>query len=588
MTATTATTAESRTPPLEPRSFLVADCGSVTTTVALFDVAGHGFRLLARASAPTTAGAPWEDTLAGVQQAIAQLSEITGRVLLTQQRDLIRPAQPNGAGVDYFLATVSTGEPLKVLLVALLEDVSLASARRVLRTLYAKEVDSFSLGDSRNQQEQVAAILACEPDLIFIAGGTDGGADERLLSLVETVDIGLSLQASNTRPQVVYAGNTQLREKVSAILRTSASVRVADNVRPTLETEQLEDAMRVVGEIYDEQCVELLPGIDSLLDWSEITPIPTARAFGAVMGYLAALYKGRVYGVDLGANNVTFTTADPQQVRLSVRSDLGMGRPVHALRKPAGIEAIQSWLPEALEPAAIQNYLANKLLQPHTIPATREELYLEQAVARLMMQQAVMDAAADWGWLERQTLLPPCQLLVLRGRTLTEAPRPSQVAAMVLDAIQPAGIFSIVMDRYGILPALGALAAFEPLVPVQVLEAGALVDMGWMVAPYGHAAPGQTVLRGTMDTDKGGHLKIDAKYGSLEVVSLLPGETAVLDLQPSRRFDLGYGPGKGRKITISGGALGLVIDTRGRPMRFERDRDARYEQNRRWLQEMGA
>lgn len=588
MTATTVTTAESRPPLLEPRSFLVADCGTVTTTVSLFDVAGHGFRLLARASAPTTAGAPWEDTLAGVQQAIAQLSEITGRVLLTQQRDLIRPAQPNGAGVDFFLATLSTGEPLKVLLVALLEDVSLASARRVLRTLYAREVDSFSLGDSRSQQEQVAAILACEPDLIFIAGGTDGGADERLLSLVETVDIGLSLQDTNKRPQVVYAGNTQLREKVSAILGSTASLRVADNVRPTLEMEQLEDAMRVVGEIYSEQCVELLPGVDGLLDWSDVLPIPTARAFGSVMGYLAALYKGRVYGLDLGAGSVTFTTADPQQVRLSVRSDLGMGRHVGVLRNPAGIEAIQSWLPEEVDPAAIQNYLANKLLQPHTIPATSEELHLEQAVARLMMQRTVQDAATDWGWMDRQALLPPCQLLVLRGRTLTEAPRPSQVAMMVLDAIQPTGVFAVALDRYGVLPALGALAAFEPLVPVQVLEAGALVELGWVVVPYGHATPGHRAIHAVMETDKGARVMADVEYGSLEVLTLLPGETAVLRLQPSRRFDVGNGPGRERKITISGGALGLVIDARGRPLRFERDKEARHKQNRRWLREIGA
>ena len=94
-------------------SFLIADCGTVTTTVALFDtVAGH-HRLVARASAPTTADAPQSNLLVGIRQAIRQISEITGRVLLDERGQLMMPAHTTGAGVDHFGATVSAAPPLR-------------------------------------------------------------------------------------------------------------------------------------------------------------------------------------------------------------------------------------------------------------------------------------------------------------------------------------------------------------------------------------------------------------------------------------------------------------------------------------------
>jgi hypothetical protein len=163
-------------------SFLVADCGSTHTTVVLFDMVGGAYRLIARAAVPTTAHGPWFDVAQGVQQAISRISEITGRKLLSEQGRLIRPVRADGSGVDHFAAVASAAQPLDVLLVGLFDQVSITSARKALRAIYHHEKDHLTLSDQRPPHEQVGAVVQSQPDLILITGGTEGGAENRLLA----------------------------------------------------------------------------------------------------------------------------------------------------------------------------------------------------------------------------------------------------------------------------------------------------------------------------------------------------------------------------------------------------------------------
>lgn len=168
-------------------SFLVADIGHTNTNVALFDVVENSYRLIGCAQAATTTDSPWHDATTGVQQAIARLTNLVQRPLLDRQGWLINPATNTGAGVDIFAAAVSAAAPLRTILVGLLDDVSLTSARRALQTVYAQEVDHLSLADTRSEAEQIDAIIQHRPDLILIAGGTDGGDVTQLTRSVETV-----------------------------------------------------------------------------------------------------------------------------------------------------------------------------------------------------------------------------------------------------------------------------------------------------------------------------------------------------------------------------------------------------------------
>ena len=62
-----------------------------------------------------------------------------------------------------------------------------------------------------------------------------------------------------------------------------------------------------------------------------------------------------------------------------------------------------------------------------------------------------------------------------------------------------------------------------------------------------------------------------------------------MTLRPERGFDVGFGgPGKAGALRVSGGALGVIIDARGRPIELSKDPERRRALNQKWLYEIGA
>lgn len=563
------------------KSFLVADCGHTTTTVALFDVAAGSYRLLARAATPSTAAPPWSDVSRGIQQAIERITAVTGRKLLSDQGRLIKPVRRDGSGVDFFTAVFSAAPPLRTFLVGLFDDVSLKSARRVLSANYAHEVDSFSLADARPEGKQITLLARARPDLILIVGGTDGGAEDRLLELVQVVELGLDLMESAPKPTIIFAGNKDLREVLTGRLGGQTEVQVAENVRPRLSVEQLTDAVQQVGELYRRK-VQGLPGIREVRDWANLPLMATTEAVTAVTRYLAALHEQTVIGVDVGSNAIMLTAVVDGESRTAVDTNLGMGQPVANLAARVPWEQISRWLPFETSEAEVLDFMQNKALHPQTTPMTERELYLEQAVAREMVRCVTM----EHGWAAAQMM--PCGFLLARGGVFGSMTRDGQAALMLLDALQPTGIFPIALDRYGVVPALGAIAAHEPLAAVQALENGALTHLGWVIAPGGKGTIGQKALKVSMESAGAKKLEVEVAYGALELLPLAQGQQAKITVRPARRFDVGFGPGKATTVSLHGGHLGVIIDARGRPLEMERKRLERTRLMEKWLKDVGG
>lgn len=582
------TTEEPQGEPQE--SFLVADCGSTHTTAVLFDTVAGVYRLIAKATVPTAVAAPWFDVAQGVQQAISRISEITGRKLLNEQGRLIRPVRADGSGVDHFAAVASAAQPLDVLLVGLFDEVSITSARKALRTIYHHEKDHLTLSDQRPSHEQVGAVVQSQADLILITGGTDGGAEERLLQIVESVGLGVSVMSSGKIPEVIYAGNIKLRERVQNLLGEYANVQMAHNVRPSLETEQLDETAQLIAELYEDLKIDALPGIQELKDWSNQPILPTAHAFGGICHYFSALQKQPVMGVDLGSNCVSLIMATPEHTQISIHSELGTGHPVANLLDKVSIDEIRQWVPEALSAADTADYIFNKSLHPFTLPTNEKSLQIEQAVARTLIGCAAAATGRDAHWLETngQYTPPPFGLLLAHGSTLANAPRPGQIMLMLLDALQPTGIFSIALDRYGVLPALGALATRQPLAVVQTLEAGVLSDLGWVIAPTGKGSFGKKAMDISIASERVS-FEGEIEFGKIEIFPIAPGSSAKVIVKPTSRFDIGFGNGQGKTMTLTGGlAGGLVVDARGRPFTLPRDVEDRRSLVRKWLWDMGG
>lgn len=564
------------------KSYLVADCGHTTTTVALFDVVAGSYRLLARASTPTTATPPWSDVGRGIQQAIEQITAVTGRRLLNEQGRVIKPMRRDGSGVDFFTAVFSAAPPLRTFLVGLFDDVSLESARRVLAAGYTDEVDCFSLADTRPEGKQLTLLVRAQPDLVFIVGGTDDGAEGRLLELVELVELGLNLTTSIPKPPVIFAGNKRLRKAIIQRLGNQTKVQVAENVRPRLSVEQLADAVKQVEEMYLLHKVNNLPGMRDVREWANLPLRSTAEGVTAVVQYLAALHEQRVIGVDVGSNAIMAVVAEDGELDTAVDTTLGMGRPISNLAKRVSWEQIGRWLPFETSEAEVLDFIQNKSLHPQTIPMIERELYMEQAAAREMLR-CVIDTH---GWHEDRPM--SCGFLLARGGVFSGAGRWGQVALLLLDALQPTGIFPIALDSYGIVPALGAIAGEEPMAVVQALENDALMHLGWVVAPSGRGSFGQKALKITLEAAGSKKLEVDVAYGALELLPLAPGQQAKLTIRPGRRFDVGFGSGVATTVSLHGGQLGVIIDARGRPLEMDRRRTERTQLVEKWFKDVGG
>ena len=569
------------------RSFLMADVGSSTTTVTLYDLVDGRYRLIGRGASQTTIGPPWYDQARGLQQAIQQISDSTGRTLLNEQGNLLRPRRQNGNGVDEFGAVVSAGAPLRVLVAGLQEDVSVASARHVLESGYTEEVDCFCLSDKRSRPGQIKALLKKMPDVILLVGGTDGGADTQLAHLLDTLAMGISLFEDADRPVVIYAGNAEFRAKVKEELGELTEVYLSENVRPEMEKEQLDHAVGLLTEMYLSTNVSQVPGIDGLQEWSSFPLRTTAHTFVGIGEYFSALHNARVICLDVGSNQVTFASIEPGKVNLVVRADMGMGRPVTRLIRDGDLSAIASWADTELDLNAIRNFIHNKANHPNTVPLTEGELRLEVGILGQLVSQTIQRAAKNWEW-SRGGMVPSFRVLLLRGGSLANTPRPKMTLLALLEAMQPTGVFEVLADPNGVLPAMGLLAPEEPEMVVQLLNSGMLERWGCVIAPFGRARPGEKIIEVGIRSDGVDSFKMEVAYGSLEIFPLPANKPSVVTMQPSSGFDIGYGRGKGGKVTVRGTSVGLVIDARGRPLQMPDDVDARRELIQQWLQDIGA
>lgn len=593
-------------------SILAIDVGAVLTKAILVARIEGTYRFIGQGEAPSTVEPPWLDVIAGVDHALEHLAAVTRRSFLDEHGHLITPERPDGKGVDVCVITVSAAEPLKLVLVGLSPDVSVSSLQHAATSTYTQVADAIAAIVTRRgaesvdgqpiqrltEEDRVRRIYRARPDVVCIVGGTDGGAEAPVMELVDSVALAASLLGEEHRPHVLFAGNAGLRAQVTQLIGAEAELQVADNVRPNVDVESIGSTQAELEAFYLALKAAALPGFDQLRAWTRLPVLPTSRAMAHVVQYLSLeeTRKG-VLAVDVGGASTTVAAARTGQVQLHVRSDLGTSLSARNVLRLCGLDAITRWLPFETTAGEIEAVVTEKELHPTSVSQESHELLIEQALVREAMRLALADCInrAQSNWLAELSgpypaLLPYLEPIIGSGSALGRAPRPGQAALMMLDALEPIGVTTLVLDTCGLLSALGACALAQPLSTVQALGAGALVTLGTVVTPVGRARMGETILSLRMKYQNGGDLEVEVAAGSLEVLPLPPGQKVTLELKPRRNIDVGSGPGRGGKREVKGGLVGLVIDARGRPLvaSLPADAEKRRERVQQWLWDMGA
>ena len=576
-------------------SLLAVDVGTVSTRAALFDVVEGCYRFIASGQAPTTSGAPLKDLGEGARQAIENLQTITGRTFLGEDRRLIVPIK-EGKGVDAFAATFSAGPAVKTVVVGLLDDVSIESTQRLARTIYSRVVDTIRLNDKRKPEQQIDSIVRLRPDLILVGGGTDNGATRSVQHLLETIGLACYILPPENRPALLFAGNKNLAEEInSSLQKLTLALSISSNLRPALETEDLQPAQNALAKLYTQIRRSQMSGVDELNTWAGNSLMPTAHAEGRIIRFLSQVYdssKG-ILGVDLGASAATIAAAFGGELTLGVYPQLGLGEGLANLLRYTNLNEILKWIPLDIPAETVRDYIYQKSIYPASLPATLEDLAIEQALARQTLSVAFNTLEKDF---PRQInraapgLAPYFEPILACGSVISRAPTLGQSLLILLDAIQPVGITTVILDQNNLLAALGAAASRNSILPVQILESGAFLGLATVVSPYTTVRPGTPILTGRLVYQNGNESQIDIRQGALEVLPLPVGQSGRLHLKPLHHTDIGLGPDNTHNagFPVTGTALGLVIDARGRPLHLPSEPARRHEIIKKWLWTLGG
>jgi uncharacterized protein (TIGR01319 family) len=579
-------------------SILVIDCGSTTTRAALIDLVGDEFRLVATGETATTVEAPWSRISIGVREAIRQLEKRTSRTMLSSQGQPIVPEREDGSGVDGVVATVNAAIPLRVAVVGLIHSLSVDSLLKatdcsyvVVQNVVARDDVTDEGNAASSLQAMMRNTLRSRPDAILFGGGVDGGAVSPVTETARDIAAVLSASEEGGRVHVVFAGNKEARTEIARILGECCNLRVVNNVRPTLTEEDLAGAEDEIRDLYRESKMGRVPGFGELKSWVSAPILTTAEGLEVVLRYLARLHQLDALVVDLGSATTHIAAVIGGRYGSTVSADLGVGYGATNVLAQAGMEQLLRWLPFEMDPHEAQNQILNKGLRPMTVPETEKGLLLEQAVAREAISLTLRRAKSRWLGARsgsQQGLMPPVDLIVGRGGALSGAPTLGQAALILLDAVQPTGVCSLAIDEASLLPQLGALAALEPLAAAQALARDGFCRLGTVIALAGTGKVGTVALKLKIDYDDRQTLRVEVPFGSLEVLPLMTGKRAVVEMRPSSQFDVGLGSkGRGATTEVAGGTLGIIVDARGRPLSLPTEEDKRRTTIQEWMWELG-
>jgi hypothetical protein len=267
----------------------------------------------------------------------------------------------------------------------------------------------------------------------------------------------------------------------------------------------------------------------------------------------------------------------------------------------ATVPNILRWVPFDVEEADLRNRIKNKMIRPTTIPQMREELMIEQAIARealrLAFEQHKLLAVGLKGVQQERTIsdtfeqtesgatlvnMMDLDILVGSGGVLSHAPRRVQAALMLIDGFRPEGITQLAVDSIFMMPQLGVLAQVHPKAALEVFHKDCLIRLGTCIAPSGTAKEGDHCVDVTLEMPDGKTETLQLNFGQIAAVPLDVGQTAKAAIKPTRKFDAGMGRGKEIHTEIVGGIAGVIIDARGRPLRLPEDRNERVRKLTEW------
>ena len=349
---------------------LLIDFGSTYTKLRAIDL--ERSEIIGSGQGPSTVTS---DITIGMEAALADLEQRIGSL----------------PDFQYRLASSSAAGGLRMVTVGLVKELTAQAARIAALGAGAKLIGTYAY---RLTAGDVAEIEGHQPDILLLAGGTDGGNDEVILHNA------VALTGSDLNCPIVVAGNRVAADAISTSLSAAGkSVVPTENVMPEFNVLNIEPARAAIRQIFIDRIVHA-KGIDraaALFD-HVLMPTPEAVMEGARLladGTDTRQGLGPLLVVDIGGATTdvhSVASGDPTlegaiqrglpepYVKRTVEGDLGMRHNAASIVEAAGLEMLleESQLPEGRFRKILDLFLADV----ERLPDSEDERAVDRALAR--------------------------------------------------------------------------------------------------------------------------------------------------------------------------------------------------------------
>ncbi|HWR39665.1 MAG TPA: methylaspartate mutase accessory protein GlmL [Patescibacteria group bacterium] len=404
-------------------NYLLIDFGSTYTKITAVDVDNAVVLGTARGITTVTT-----DIMDGLNQALKVLFLQTGK--LEFQRTL---------------ACSSAAGGLKMVAIGLVPEMTAEAAKRAALGAGAKVLGVYCHELSEYEIEEIEAL---NPDIILLAGGTDGGNKQVILHNAEM------LTTLKQDVSVIVAGNKSVTPAaVKMLSKKMTEVLHTENVMPRLDELNIEPARQVIRQVFLQRIVEAkgLNRANHLVD-RLVMPTPSAVMRAAELlsrgsGHEAGL--GDLMVVDIGGATTdmySIAKGDPTQssvvlrglpeplAKRTVEGDLGMRYSATALLKAAGLKLIADYA--GVDEDAVAAYVKKVENNIDYLPADAIENAVEVGMGRACVQ---LSADRHVGSLETH-YTPYGSTFVQTGKDLTAAPVVIGTGGVIITSPLPEGI----------------------------------------------------------------------------------------------------------------------------------------------------
>ncbi|AFQ46083.1 methylaspartate mutase accessory protein GlmL [Desulfosporosinus meridiei] len=452
------------------QAVLLIDFGSTYTKVTVVDLDAE--IIVGTARAGTTIET---NIMEGMKAALAQIPEPRGGWKFVRK-----------------LACSSAAGGLKMIASGLVKELTAEAARRAALGAGARVLDVFSYELSPKDLDR---IVVSKPDILLLAGGTDGGNKEVILKNAELLS---SLPISLP---VVFAGNKVVAAQAEEMLRKQHNpVVVADNVMPDLGVLSVESARLAIREVYLSHIIKA-KGLDKAEEYLERIMMPTPSAVLSAAELLAQGEGsepgwGELLIVDVGGATTdvhSVAKGDPSKpsvmlkglpepyVKRTVEGDLGMRYSSEALVEIAG-RRLMDYLGWTEEQVSGQLELLKE--NPWRIPQTVEEAKFDVAMGRMAVGLAVDRHAGTIevvytpfgaSYIQNGKDLTPLTVVIGTGGVLLHHPDPAEILKGAVFNTQEPTILkpqnpAFFLDKEYILAAMGLLREVSPQIALRMMK----------------------------------------------------------------------------------------------------------------------